>query len=193
MKARASDEPTRAHSSLWKLTWLFLKVGATGFGGAMAMLAMIHGQVVEKRRWISQEEFDEAVTLGQILPGPMAVNAVAYIGYRQRGVLGAIVCAGSFILPASVLMLLLSALYLSLGGIPQLSSVFRGLGAAVVAIIFSSAYRMGKPHLKDAGSVTMMVLALVALLLRVNVVLLILLSGMAGVAMFRKPSDFPSL
>jgi chromate transporter len=192
METAVNCELAPDRRSLWELTRVFLKVGATGFGGAMAMLAMIHAQVVEKRHWITQEEFDEAVAIGQILPGPIAVNAVAYMGYRQRGVAGAIVSAGAFILPASVLMLVLSALYLSFGGIPQVSSVFRGLGAAVVAVILSSAYRMGKPHLKDPRTAALMGLALAALLLQVNVILLVVLAGAAGMVLFRKPSDFPA-
>jgi chromate transporter len=192
METAVNCELAPDRRSLWELTRVFLKVGATGFGGAMAMLAMIHAQVVEKRHWITQEEFDEAVAIGQILPGPIAVNAVAYMGYRQRGVAGAIVSAGAFILPASVLMLVLSALYLSFGGIPQVSSVFRGLGAAVVAVILSSAYRMGKPHLKDLRTAALMGLALAALLLQVNVILLVVLAGAAGMVLFRKPSDFPA-
>ena len=178
--------------SLWELTRVFLKVGTTGFGGAMPMLAMIHAEMVEKRRWVTQEEYDESVMVGQFLPGPVVVDAATYLGYRLRGWAGAAVACVTFILPSFLMMLALTLVYLRYGEAPQLTGVFRGLGAAVVALILSAAWRMGKPALKDARSAALMAGALVALLVfQVNVILLVVLAGAAGIALFRKPSDFP--
>ncbi len=190
MEASTKGEAALACVGLPAMAGVLLKVGATGFGGAMPMLALIHTEYVEKRRWVSQEEFDEAVMVGQIMPGPIAVDAVTHMGYRLRGWRGAIVSWFSFILPSFLLMLALTLLYVQYGGIPQVSGVFKGLGAAVVAVILSAAWRMGKPHLKDPRSAILMAAAMLALLLlQVNVVLLVILAGLAGVALFRKPSD----
>lgn len=175
---------------LTQMAGVLLKVGATGFGGAMPMLALVHAEYVEKRRWVSQEEFDEAVMVGQIMPGPIAVDAVTHMGYRLRGWPGAIVSVVSFILPSFLLMLALTLLYVRYGSVPQVSGAFKGLGAAVVAIVLSAAWRMGKPHLKDPRSAALMLGALLALqLLHANVVLLVILAGLAGMTLFRKPSD----
>lgn len=190
MDASTKSEAASAPLGLLPLAGVLLKVGATGFGGAMPMLALVHTEYVQKRRWVSQEEFDEAVMVGQIMPGPIAVDAVTHMGYRLRGWPGAIVSIISFILPSFLLMAALTLLYMQYGTIPQVSGIFRGLGAAVVAIILAAAWRMGKPHLKDPRSAALMLGAMLALLLlQANVVLLVILAGLAGIALFRKPSD----
>lgn len=108
-----------ASVSLAELAAVFVKVGATGFGGAMPMLAMIQEELVERRRWVSPEEFSEEVMVGQILPGPVVVDVTTQVGYRLRGWPGAVVSVISFILPSFVLMLALTILYLRYGEMPQ--------------------------------------------------------------------------
>jgi len=186
MVGPATDGPTSGSVGLFDLARVFIKVGATGFGGAMPMLAMIQGEVVERRRWVSQEEFGEAAMLGQILPGPVAVDAVVYLGYHLRGWPGAIISFVAFILPSFLLMIGLTALYLSYGQVPQLAGALKGLGAAVVALIAAAAYRMGKPALKDWRSAALLVAALLALLvLQASIVLVVFLAGLAGLLLFR--------
>ena len=186
IKSNGAAEPV----GLLQLAGVLLKVGSTGFGGAMPMLALIHTEYLEKRRWVSQEEFDEAVMVGQIMPRPIAVDAVTHMGYRLRGWPGALVSVLSFILPSFLLMLGLTLVYMQYGAIPQVVGIFKGLGAGVVAIIAAAAWRMGKPHLKDFRTAFLMGGALLSLLLlQVNVVLLVLLAGVAGMVLFRKPSD----
>lgn len=192
MDTSTKDDAAIAPVGLLPLACVLLKVGSTGFGGAMPMLALVHTEYVQKRRWVSQEEYDEAVMVGQIMPGPIAVDAITHMGYRLRGWPGAIVSWFSFILPSFLLMLALTLLYVQYGGVPQISGVFKGLGAAVVAVILSAAWRMGKPHLKDPRSAILMLGSMLALLLlQVNIVLLVIIAGLLGVALFRKPSDFP--
>lgn len=179
--------------ALWQLAGVLLKVGSTGFGGPMPMLALIHSEYVQQRRWVSQEEFDEAVMVGQIMPGPIVVDAVTHLGYRLRGWPGAATSVVTFILPSFLLMLALTLLYVRYGSIPQVSGIFKGLGAGVVAVIVAAAWRMGRPHLKDPRSAALMLGAMLALLLwQANVVLLVVLAGLAGVALFRKSTDSPS-
>lgn len=186
MKGEAAAGPV----GLVRLAGVLLMVGATGFGGAMPMLALIHMEYVQKRRWVTQEDFDEAVMVGQIMPGPIAVDAVTHMGYRLRGWPGALVSVLAFILPSFLLMLALTLAYMQYGSIPKVAGVFKGLGAGVVAVIVAAAWRMGKPHLKDLRTACLMVGALLALLLlQANVVLLVILAGLAGMLLFRKPSD----
>ena len=175
---------------LLQIAGVLLKVGSTGFGGAMPMLALLHREYVEKRHWVNQQEFDEAVMVGQIMPGPIAVDAITHMGYRLRGWPGAILSWFTFILPSFLLMVALTLFYMRYGGIPHVVGIFKGLGAGVVAVIAVAAWRMGKPHLKNVKTAFLMVAALLALLLlQVNVVLLIILAGLIGMAIFRKPSD----
>jgi len=190
MDASIKGKEAAQPPALLKLAGVLLKVGSTGFGGAMPMLALVYTEYVEKRHWVSQEEFDEAVMVGQIMPGPIAVDAITHMGYRLRGWPGAIVSWFSFILPSFLLMLALTLFYMRYGGIPQVVGIFKGLGAGVVAVIAVAAWRMGKPHLKNVKTAFLMVAALLALLLlKANVVLLVILAGLTGMALFRKPSD----
>jgi chromate transporter len=190
MEDSISDKEALEPPGLLQMAGVLLKVGATGFGGAMPVLALVHADYVEKRCWVSQEEFDEAVMVGQIMPGPIAVDAITHMGYRLRGWPGAVVSCIAFILPSFLLMLALTLAYVRYGGVPQVAGIFKGLGAGVVAIIAAAAWRMGKPHLKNVKTAFLMVAALLALLLlKANVVLLVLLAGMAGMALFRKPAD----
>ncbi len=185
--------PALGTVGLFELSRVFFRVGATGFGGAMPMLAMVQSEVVGKRRWVSQEEFGEAAMLGQILPGPVAVDAVVYLGYHLRGWPGAILSFVAFILPSFLLMLGLSALYLSYGQVPQLAGALKGLGAAVVALIAAAAYRMGKPALRDWRSALLLVAAMLALLVfHANVVLVALLAGLAGLLLYRGQTAAPT-
>jgi chromate transporter len=192
MDTSRTGEEAATRVGLLQLAGVLLKVGATGFGGAMPMLALVHTEYLEKRRWVTQEEFDEAVMVGQIMPGPIAVDAITHMGYKLRGWPGAIVSWVAFILPSFLLMVVLSMAYVQYGGVPQFVGLFKGLGAGVVAVIAAAAWRMGKPHLKDLRAACLMLAALLALLLlKANVVLLVLLAGLAGILLFRKPSDFP--
>lgn len=187
------DKKAAERVGLLQLARVLLKVGATGFGGAMPMLALVHTEYLEKRRWVSQEEFDEAVMVGQIMPGPIVVDAVTHMGYRLGGWPGAIVSVLAFILPSFLLMLALTLAYARYGGVPQFVGIFKGLGAGVVAVIAAAAWRMGRPHLNDLRTSCLMVGALLALLLlRANVVLLVIVAGLIGLALFRRPSDFPA-
>jgi len=134
---------------LGKIFRTFLVLGSIGFGGAMPMLALIHQEVVERRKWISPSQFAEATAIGQTLPGPIAVDAVSYIGHRLRKWPGAIVATGAFILPSFVLMVLLSLLYFRHGLNPRAEGIFKGVGAAVVGLILAASIRMGKAATKD--------------------------------------------
>lgn len=173
--------------SLWRLFWTFLRIGATAFGGFMALIAVVQTTVVQQRKWLSQEEVLDGISLAQILPGPMAVNVVSYIGYRLRGSLGAVVSATAVILPAFGLMLLLSWLYLQFGEIPAVKSAFAGFIPAVAAIIFSTAWGMQAKALPEWRT-GLIALAAAGLLLGVGgfylTLAIILGSGLIGFGLF---------
>jgi chromate transporter len=168
------------------LLWVFLKVGATGFGGAMPMIAMIQGEVVQKHHWVTPQEFSDAVTLGQITPGPVAVDTIVHLGYKLHGWTGAVLSVFVFVLPSFLLMLALTMLYLQYGQLPQVTGAFKGIGAAVVAIILAASYRMGRSAIRDVWSGLIVVAAGVALLVfSVNIVLIIVVAGVIGLWAYR--------
>lgn len=130
--------------SLWKLFTLFLRIGSTAFGGFMALIAVVESNVVERYKLLSHEEMLDGVSLATVLPGPVAVNTVAYVGHRLRGVSGAIVSTIGVILPSFLLLLGLSVAYFHWGQLPLVSKLFMGFIPAVTAIILVAAWNMGR-------------------------------------------------
>jgi len=124
----------------------FLEIGLTGFGGGLAVIAQIRTLVVNRRRWLTEHEFAEAFALAQSLPGTNAGNAATYIGLRLRGIRGAAVAMVAFILPSMLTMIVLAILYKHLRGLPDTQRLFHGFNAAVVALIFVTAWRLGAAH-----------------------------------------------
>lgn len=128
--------------SLASLGLLFLRIGCTSFGGYMALVSAMQDAVVRKRRLVSDQDVLDGVTLASILPGPVAINTVAYVGYRLRGAAGAAVCVCAALLPAFVFMVALAGLYFRWGELAQAERVFTGIMPAVAAIVVAAAWRM---------------------------------------------------
>lgn len=128
--------------SLASLGLLFLRIGCTSFGGYMALVSAMQDAVVRKRRLVSDQDVLDGVTLASILPGPVAINTVAYVGYRLRGAAGAAVCVCAALLPAFVFMVALAGLYFRWGQLAQAERVFMGIMPAVAAIVVAAAWRM---------------------------------------------------
>jgi chromate transporter len=128
--------------SLASLGLLFLRIGCTSFGGYMALVSAMQDAVVRKRRLVSDQDVLDGVTLASILPGPVAINTVAYVGYRLRGAAGAAVCVCAALLPAFVFMVALAGLYFRWGQLAQAERVFTGIMPAVAAIVVAAAWRM---------------------------------------------------
>jgi chromate transporter len=120
----------------------FLRLGATGFGGPIALCGYMQRDLVERRRWISQEDYLEGLALSQLAPGPLAAQLAIYLGWVRSGVLGATLVAFAFILPSFLMVLAISALYLRYGGLPGIQGLFYGIGAAVIAVIVRSAWKL---------------------------------------------------
>lgn len=139
---RERSRPARPAPSLLSLFLDFLKIGATAFGGFMALISVVQHQIVERRKLLSHNEMLDGISLATILPGPVAVNVVAYTGYKLRGGLGALVSAVGVILPAFLLIVFLTDAYLRWGQIPAANRLFLGFVPAVTAIIIHAAWGM---------------------------------------------------
>lgn len=151
---------------LVKIFLCFLKIGCVSFGGFMSLVSMIETQVVEKKKWMSNEEMLDGIALASLLPGPMAVNTVAYTGYRLRGPLGALVSAVAVLIPTTLLMIVLTDLYFRFGSLPEVERIFAGILPAVAAIVLSVCLRMAQKNIQTRG----MWAALVAAVLLVSFV-----------------------
>jgi chromate transporter len=126
----------------------FLKIGSTAFGGFMALISVVQTDIVERKKLLTHSEMVDGISLATILPGPVAVNVVAYVGYKLRGGLGALVSAAGVILPAFVLIVALSAVYFRWGQIPTVNKLFLGFIPAVTAVIVHAAWGMARKAIR---------------------------------------------
>lgn len=137
----------------------FLRLGALGFGGPIALAGHMQRDLVDRRRWVSKQDYLEGLALAQLSPGPLAAQLAMYLGWVRAGRLGATLVAGAFILPSFVMVLAISILYVRFHGLPWIQNVFYGVGAAVIAIIARSAVKLGRMTI---GKDPLLVLILVA-------------------------------
>jgi len=131
-----------APCTLRELLLYFLRLGTTGFGGPIALVGYMQRDLVEKRRWISKRDYVEGLALAQLAPGPLAAQLAIYLGWVRGGVTGATLVGIAFVLPSFVMVLAISAFYLRYGGLTWMQGAFYGIGAAVIAIIARSAYKL---------------------------------------------------
>src|SRR6185295_4580484 len=122
----------------------FLRLGALGFGGPIALAGYMQRDLVEERRWLSKQDYVEGLALAQLAPGPLAAQLAIYLGWVKGSVLGATWVGLAFVLPSFVMVVVLSALYVRFGGMPWMRGAFYGIGAAVIAIIVRSAFKLVK-------------------------------------------------
>lgn len=128
--------------TLRHLAAYFLKLGTTGFGGPVALVEYMHRDLVEQRRWITEEDYKEGLALAQLMPGPLAAQLCMYIGYVHHRVLGATLAGIAFVLPSFLMVLAIGVAYVRFGGLPWMQAVFYGVGAAVIAIIALSSIKL---------------------------------------------------
>lgn len=128
--------------SLRQLILYFLKLGTIGFGGPVALVGYMHRDLVEQRKWITEEDYREGLALAQLAPGPLAAQLGIYLGYVHYRILGATLCGLAFVLPSFCTVVTLGVLYQQFGGLPWMQSVFYGVGAAVIGIILLSSYKL---------------------------------------------------
>jgi len=122
----------------------FLWLGTVGFGGPIALAGHMQQDLVDKRGWVSKEDYVEGLALAQLAPGPLAAQLAIYLGYLRAGVLGATAVGAAFVLPSFLMVLGLSAAYVRFGGLPWMQGMFYGIGAAVIGIITRSAFKLTK-------------------------------------------------
>jgi len=128
--------------SLWQLTLYFLRLGALGFGGPVALVGFMHRDLVEERHWITEADYKEGLALAQIAPGPLAAQLAIYLGYVHYRILGATLAGLAFVLPSFLMVVALGMAYVSYGGLPWMQAVFYGVGAAVLGIMAIGAHKL---------------------------------------------------
>jgi len=127
----------------------WLKLGFISFGGPAGQIAMMHQELVERRRWISEHRYLHALNYCMLLPGPEATQLAIYISWLMHGVRGGVIAGVLFFLPAFVLLSLLAGIYLSFGDVPVVQGIFYGIRPAVVAVVLFAAWRIGSRSIRN--------------------------------------------
>ena len=142
-------ETTPIPPTLRQAFWYWLKLGFISFGGPAGQIAIMHTDLVEKKRWISEKRFFHALNYCMVLPGPEAQQLATYIGWLMHKTRGGLLAGGLFVLPSLLILLIFSYVYMRFGSTPVVAGVLYGIKPAVVAIVLFAAYRIGSRSLKN--------------------------------------------
>jgi len=193
-KTKLAEENADAFIPLIELFLIFLKIGSLAFGGYMALISVIEESIVKKRKFITHQEMLDGMALANLLPGPMAVNVVAFVGYKVRGKTGALVSATAVLLPTFITMLILSYFYFNYGELAGVTSVFQGFIPAMAAVVLSVVWRLGKKTIQGKTELLFAIISFITLILVpidfkiYTPILLIIISGLVGYKLFTTSS-----
>jgi chromate transporter len=168
--------------SLYEAFRFWLKLGFISFGGPAGQIAIMHQELVERRRWISEKRFLHALNYCMLLPGPEAQQLATYIGWLMHRTWGGIVAGGLFVLPSLFILIALSYLYMAYGAVPAVAGLLYGIKPAVVAVVLAAAWRIGTRALKHPALWAISVAAFVALLLNAPFPAIVVAAGLIGAA-----------
>ena len=172
----------------------YLKIGFFGFGGGYAMLSLIQNEVVVQNAWMTNAEFTDIVALSQMTPGPIAINSATYVGYTVAGFWGSVTATISVCLPALTLMILITRFFLLLRNNRYVKGLIAGMRPVVVGMIGAAALLLMFPSSKEGASFiddwswALFLVTIYAAHKKVNPILLIVLSAVAGVAIYYLPT-----
>jgi chromate transporter len=182
------ENPLQPSYTLKQLIQYFFKLGYAGFGGPVALVGYMHRDLVEERKWISEEDYKDGLALAQLAPGPLAAQLGIYLGYVHYKTLGATLCGLAFVLPSFFMVVAIGLAYKMFGGLPWMQAIFYGVGAAVVGIIIISSYKLteksiSKLHLKSITQNSLLwsffiVAAAVTIITQQEEVLLFIVAGL---------------
>jgi chromate transporter len=161
--AKNPATPVPSAVSLASAFWYWLKLGFISFGGPAGQIALMHAELVEKRRWISEQRFLHALNYCMVLPGPEATQLAVYIGWLMHRTWGGIIAGLLFVLPSLAILIALSWAYLAYGDVPAIAGILYGIKPAVVAIVLAAAWRIGSRTLKNGVLIAIAVAAFLAI------------------------------
>ncbi|MBO5841784.1 MAG: chromate transporter [Clostridia bacterium] len=173
-----------------RLFFTMLKIGLFTFGGGYAMIALLEHEFVEKKKYLEKQEFLDMVAIAESTPGPIAINAATYIGYKQLGFLGALACTVAICIPSVVIIFAISLFFDAFLSLKLVEYAFRGIQVCVVYLIFSAGLKMLKQIKKTPLSVTVVVtvvlcmIAFSLLAVKFSTILYILICGCIGLVIY---------
>ena len=173
-----------------KLLLIMLKIGLFTFGGGYAMIALLENEFVIKRKWINNDEFTDMVAIAESTPGPIAINAATYIGFKMGGVLGSILCTVAVCIPSFLIIYLLSLFFNAFIGIQWVAAAFKGIQICVIFLILSAGIKMLIKIKKTVFNIIAMVATVVCMVLLsvfavdFSSIFYILISGVLGLSIY---------
>ncbi len=177
---------------LAELVRVWTRIGLLSFGGPAGQIALMHREIVDKRGWLTEAQYLNAVSFCMLLPGPEATQIATYAGWRSRGWQGGLIAGGLFVLPGAAIILALAALYAALGSVPWFQAVFLGIKAAVVVIVIEALLRVANRALGSADRWVVAALAFVAIFVfALPYPLIVLASAIYGFVVYDRASDAP--
>src|SRR6516225_9492564 len=176
MSSNPGDRPTTS----WDMAVVFLKLGTTAFGGPAAHIAMLQQEVVERRGWISQDEFLDHLGASNLIPGPTSTELVIHIGRKRGGWPGLLVAGTCFILPAAIMVGILAWAYVRYGSLPAVSGLLYGVKPVVIAIILQALWKLGRTAIKSAWLAITGLVTLFLAVVGVSPLLVLLIGGFLG-------------
>ena len=178
---QGSDQPAPPHPTFGKAFRFWLKLGFISFGGPAGQIAIMHHELVDRKKWVSNERFLNALNYCMLLPGPEAQQLATYIGWLLHRLPGGIVAGAFFVIPSIFILLALSYIYAAYGTIPWVAAVFSGLKAAIMAIVVSAVIKIGKKALKNGVMIGIAALSFIAIyFIRVPFPVIVLGAGVVG-------------
>jgi chromate transporter len=170
----------------WEAFWFWVKLGFINFGGPAGQIAIMHRELVERKRWVSEGQYLRTLNFCMLLPGPEAQQVATYIGWRLHGTVGGIVAGSFFVIPSIFVLLLLSYMAVAHSDVPVISGLLYGVQPVVIAIVVEAVLRIGKRTINHRVLVGFAVLAFVALyFLSVPFPLVVLIAASAGLLLSR--------
>src|SRR5215208_5490554 len=179
----SNDRTSQRRVSFAEAFGYWLKLGFISFGGPAGQIAIMHEELVERRRWISERRFLHALNYCMLLPGPEAQQLATYIGWLMHRTWGGIVAGGLFVLPSLFILIALSWLYMTYGSVPAVAGVLYGIKPAVVAVVLAAAWRIGSRALRHGALWAISVAAFVAIYaLHLPFPAIVIAAGLIGAA-----------
>jgi len=171
----------------------FAYIGAFTFGGGYAMLPMFQRELVEKNKWLTEEEMVEIFSISQCLPGIIAANTAVFVGYKQKGIAGGIVSALGVVMPSLIVIMILAAFISNFADIPAVQSAFTGLRVCVSVLIINAVLKLRKHSLIDLTTGLLFIaIFLLSVYTVIPVAILVISAGFAGIAISTVRKKLPA-
>ncbi|ABY95875.1 MULTISPECIES: chromate transporter [Thermoanaerobacter] len=167
------------------LFWAFFKVGAFSFGGGYAMIPLIKKEIIDIHHWLSVDQFLDIIAISQMTPGPIAINAATFVGYKVGGFWGSAAATIGVTSPSFLIIIILALLIIRYRHLPWLDAFFKGVRPAVIALIVQAAYSVGKSSFTGIKDMLVAAVVFVGLyLLKINPLIIIVMAAILGIVIY---------